>query len=46
MIVFDLRCANGHVFEAWFAGGTAFEEQAAAGHVRCPICDDVHVTRR
>lgn len=40
MIVFDLRCGGGHVFEAWFASSAAWEEQRAAGHVRCPICDD------
>ena len=43
MIVFDLKCGQGHVFEAWFASGAAFEEQAAAGQVRCPLCDDAHV---
>ncbi|WP_242097563.1 MULTISPECIES: DUF1178 family protein [unclassified Sphingomonas] len=45
MIVFDLRCANAHVFEAWFASTTAYEEQAGAGQVRCPLCDDPDVTK-
>ena len=45
MIVFDLKCGSGHVFEAWFASGAAFEEQAAAGQVRCPLCDDAAVTK-
>ena len=40
MMVFDLRCAGGHVFEAWFASSSAWEEQRAAGQVSCPICDD------
>ena len=43
MIVFDLKCGQGHVFEAWFASGAAFDEQATAGQVRCPLCDDAHV---
>ena len=45
MIVFDLRCSGGHVFEAWFGSGAAFEAQAAAGQVRCPICDDADVVK-
>ena len=45
MIVFDLRCGNGHVFEAWFGSGAAFESQSAAGQVRCPLCDDAAVTK-
>ncbi len=40
MIVFDLRCGNGHVFEAWFGSGVDYEDQRARGLVACPICDD------
>ena len=40
MIVFDLRCGAGHVFEAWFASGLAYDEQRAAGQVSCPLCGD------
>ena len=40
MIMFDLRCAHAHVFEAWFASSAAFEEQRAAGLVACPVCGD------
>ena len=45
MIVFDLKCAGDHVFEAWFASGAAFEAQSAAGQVRCPICNDARVVK-
>jgi hypothetical protein len=45
MIVFDLRCAGGHVFEAWFASSAAFEEQSTAGRVRCPVCNDAEVAK-
>ncbi|HEX8414721.1 MAG TPA: DUF1178 family protein [Sphingomicrobium sp.] len=38
MIVFDLRCSSGHVFEAWFASSTAFEDQRGRGLVACPLC--------
>lgn len=43
MIVFDLRCGGGHVFEAWFASGADWEAQHAAGQVACPICGDLNV---
>ncbi|MGA1800132.1 DUF1178 family protein [Sphingomonas sp. 4RDLI-65] len=45
MIVFDLKCGGGHVFEAWFASSTAYETQREAGHVRCPLCDDGDVAK-
>ena len=45
MIVFDLKCAHGHVFEAWFGSSAAFETQVAAAQVRCPVCDDAAVTK-
>jgi hypothetical protein len=45
VIVFDLRCGGGHVFEAWFGSSDAYESQRSAGHVRCPICDDGAVTK-
>jgi hypothetical protein len=46
MIVFDLRCTNGHAFEGWFASGEEFARQQAADLVRCPVCDDAHVARQ
>ncbi|MDB5695251.1 MAG: hypothetical protein JWN21_794 [Sphingomonas bacterium] len=45
MIVFDLRCGTGHVFEAWFGSGAAYDEQRAAGQVSCPLCGDLSVTK-
>lgn len=45
MIVFDLRCSVGHVFEAWFASSAAFEDQRAAAQVRCPVCDDAAIEK-
>lgn len=40
MIVFDLKCARAHVFEAWFGSSTDYDEQRARGLVECPICGD------
>lgn len=40
MIVFDLRCEAGHVFEAWFGSNADWEAQRAAGQATCPLCGD------
>jgi hypothetical protein len=38
MIVFDLRCADGHRFESWFQSGAVFDRQQAEGAIECPLC--------
>ena len=43
MILFELKCASDHRFEAWFRDGAAYEAQAAAGTIACPLCGDTHV---
>ena len=45
MIVFDLKCSQDHVFEAWFQDGETFDEQSEAGLVECPICNDTEITK-
>jgi len=45
MKVLDLRCANGHRFEGWFASDEDFMEQNGSGLVECPLCADKLVTR-
>ena len=40
MIVFDLKCAQTHVFEVWFRDSAAYEAQTEAGEIACPICGD------
>ncbi|NIJ19124.1 hypothetical protein FHS95_000793 [Sphingomonas naasensis] len=45
MIVFDLKCAAGHVFEAWFGSSAAWDAQRAAGLIACPICGDGDVAK-
>ena len=45
MIVFDLRCGNAHVFEAWFGSTADYDDQSARGLVACPICEDAAVTK-
>lgn len=45
MIVFDLKCANGHRFEAWFKDSASYESQAEAGEIGCAVCGDTGVTK-
>lgn len=45
MIVFDLRCGVGHVFEAWFGSTEDYDRQRAAERVSCPMCGDVAVAK-
>lgn len=43
MILFDLRCAHGHIFEARFGSSAGYEDQLARGLIACPICDSREV---
>lgn len=45
MILFELKCGHGHLFEAWFNGGDSYETQAAAGAINCPLCGDTDVSK-
>jgi hypothetical protein len=45
MILFTLRCANKHEFEAWFRDGDSFEAQQAAVEISCPVCGDSSVDK-
>jgi len=38
MIVFDLSCGAGHVFEAWFGSSADYDSQRERGLVSCPVC--------
>ena len=45
MIVFTLRCRDGHEFETWFRDGAAYERQARRGLVACPDCGSTEVEK-
>jgi hypothetical protein len=45
MKVLNLRCANGHGFEGWFASEDDFLGQNGRGLVECPMCSDRVITR-
>ena len=43
MIVYDIRCENGHVFEGWFEDRQSFEDQKRDNLIDCPICGTARV---
>ena len=45
MIVFDLACDSGHVFEAWFGSTDDYEGQRERGLVSCPMCGTKQVAK-
>lgn len=45
MKVLNLRCANGHGFEGWFASEEEFLDQNGRSAIECPLCADRVVTR-
>ncbi|MFM7342867.1 MAG: DUF1178 family protein [Betaproteobacteria bacterium] len=46
MKVLDLRCANHHVFEGWFASEDDFQDQRTRGLVGCPVCGDAAIEKQ
>ena len=38
MIRFALVCDQGHEFDAWFASGDSYQDQAETRAVICPSC--------
>ena len=38
MILFDIKCSDGHIFEAWFQNNEAYEQQIENDLVECPLC--------
>lgn len=45
MIRFTLRCDAGHEFESWFRNSEAYDKQAGAGLVDCPVCGSAKVEK-
>ena len=45
MILFALKCTSDHRFEAWFRNGAAYDAQAAAQQITCPVCGDVAIAK-
>ena len=45
MIVFDLKCAEAHVFEAWFGSSSDYETQKKRGLLSCPLCGNAEIAK-
>lgn len=43
MIIYDVKCENGHKFEGWFQDRQAWMDQNAQKLVTCPVCNSSHV---
>jgi hypothetical protein len=43
VIIFDLKCENGHKFDGWFKDRQAFIKQNSQKLVACPICNSCSV---
>jgi hypothetical protein len=45
MKVLNLRCADEHGFEGWFASEDDFSAQLASGAIACPLCGSKTIER-
>jgi hypothetical protein len=45
MILYNLRCEKDHLFETWFRDSAAYDAQAAAGDIQCPVCGSAKVEK-
>lgn len=45
MIVYDLKCGEDHVFEAWFKDSAAYAAQAKGRKIICPVCGNKRVEK-
>ena len=45
MIVYNLRCKNGHEFEGWFRDSAAYDAQYSDGSLSCPTCNSRRVEK-
>ena len=43
MIIYDIKCENGHKFEGWFKDRQAWIEQNDQKLVNCPVCNSSNV---
>lgn len=45
MIIYTVKCENGHEFEGWFGSSSSFDREVAAGEVPCPSCGSVKIEK-
>lgn len=46
MKVFNLGCAQSHVFEGWFGSEADYQSQLERGLLECPLCGDKAIEKR
>ena len=44
MIIYDLKCRDGHKFEGWFKDRGSFEEQRTGQLIACPVCGNTEAS--
>ena len=45
MILYSLVCAKGHHFEGWFRNSDAFDQEASARRLSCPVCGNDRIAK-
>jgi hypothetical protein len=45
MILYRLRCSQGHEFDSWFKDSKTYERQEKKSLVGCAVCSDIKVAR-
>jgi hypothetical protein len=45
MIVYDLQCEQGHIFEGWFEDSRTFESQKKKKLISCPFCNNTSIIK-
>ena len=43
MIIYDLKCEKGHIFEGWFKDRETWIAQNSQNLVSCPVCNSSHI---
>ena len=45
MILYNLKCSQNHIFEAWFKDSRTYDKQAKRKHIECPVCSDTAIEK-
>ena len=45
MILYKLKCTNGHSFESWFGSSEIFEKLSKLGQIKCEFCDCTNIEK-
>ncbi|HHS84300.1 MAG TPA: DUF1178 family protein [Gammaproteobacteria bacterium] len=45
MIIYDLICTKGHLFEGWFDDADDYKKQHRSGILECPVCGVTEVQK-